>query len=127
MKQLIGLNTLFLSIFLLITLFVHSQFGHADTLKPERKKGPEHLVELLELSEQQRTEFLDIMKQQHEKRMTVRDKHYNTRALEKADMDALHNETMQLLEPVLNDSQLKKFEQMAKKHRHRPPKEESLR
>ena len=121
MKQLVGMNTLFLSLFMLITLFLYSQLGNAQSSERERPKGPEHLVEILELNEDQRDRFITIMKEQHQKRMEVRNLHASSRQGEKADMDALHSETLQRLNSVLTDTQLEKFEEMAKKHRPRPP------
>ncbi len=124
MKQLVGMNTLFLSLFMLITLFLYSQLGNAQSTERERPKGPEHLIEILELTEDQRDPFITIMKEQHEKRMKVRNLNQSSREEEKRDMDTLHTETLQRLNSVLTVTQLEKFEEMAKKHRPQPPQTE---
>ena len=125
MKQLIGLNTLFLSLFMLITLFLYSQVGQAQSADREGRKGPEHLAEMLELSEDKRASFLDVMKQQHEKRMAIREQYQGSRRPEKSTMDALHAETLQMLAPILTDDQLTQFEEIVKQHRPRHPKQET--
>ncbi len=128
MKTLIGLNTLFISLFMLITLFLYSQAGQAQTSgSPERegRKGPEHLVELLKLSEDQSVSFLSVMERQHEKRMDVRKQNQSSREQEKNMMDALHEETIQLLVPILTAEQLTQFEEITKNQRPPHPEKET--
>ncbi|MBT4519122.1 MAG: hypothetical protein HOC23_03885 [Halieaceae bacterium] len=89
-------------------------------------RGPEHLVEELELSDLQAESFLAVMHEQHEKRMAVHEQYSAAREEEHNALEELRGETLYRLESILEPDQLQKFEDLSERRgrrgkRHGPP------
>lgn len=121
MKSIIAMHSALFAAFMTLTLLLYSQTGYTHPSDDHDGKGPDHLVETLILSESQKVIFLEIMTQQHEMKENIRIQYKASRDEERSQMDALHEETLELLSPVLTAEQLDNFETQVKKHRpHRP-------
>ncbi len=96
----------------------------ANAQSPEgegHKRGPEHLIEVLDINQDQKTEFLAVLKGQHEKRMNIHDQYRESHSQERVSMDLLHEETLALLQGVLTAEQLAQFTEMAQRRHTRKP------
>jgi len=115
----------FLAVFILITTTLYTQFGYAEE-KNRPKRGPERMIEKLNLSDNQTEQFRSIMDEQHQKRKDIHEQHKASRETEREAMESLHQETIERLSPVLTAEQLASFEEVVKKHRpnrrHEPNK-----
>jgi len=106
----------FLAVFILITATLYTQFSYAaEQNRP--KRGPERMIEKLDLSDNQTEQFRSIMDEQHQKRMDVHEQYKESREEEHEAMEVLHQETIGRLTPVLTAEQLESFEETIKKHR----------
>jgi len=85
----------------------------------DKAKGPHKILEVLEISDDQKSEFLEVMNTQHEKRRALHNQQSELRAKNHDAMKALHQETLGKLEPILTEHQLEEFEAFAKKNRPR--------
>jgi len=83
------------------------------------KRGPQHLMEVLNVSQDQQTEFLDVLNGQHEKRMGIHNQYRESHNQERASMALLHEETLALLQSVLTSEQLVQFTEMAQRRHKR--------
>jgi len=106
----------FLAAFILIAATLYSQFGYAEE-QNRPKRGPGQMIEKLGLSDNQTEQFRSIMHEQHQKRKDVHEQYKESREKEHEAMEALHQETIERLSPVLTAEQLKSFETEVKKHR----------
>ena len=82
------------------------------------QRGPaqQRLTETLNLDQQQANQVAQILREQREKRQTLRDTLHTQR---RADMQALQQETIERLRPVLSAEQLQKFLQLSEARRTR--------
>ncbi len=80
--------------------------------------GPavERLTEALQLDQQQAGQMTQILQEQREKRATLRETMHTQM---RADMQALHQETLERLRPVLSAEQLQQFIQLGEARRAR--------
>ncbi len=99
-----------------------SMAAGAETLENGKKRGPQHLIKVLSVDENQQESFLEIMKQQHEKRMNIHELYSDSRKEEHASMKLLHEETQALLQGILTPEQLEKFSKMLKRRGHKGPR-----
>jgi len=106
----------FLAVFILITATLYTQFSYAEE-QNRHKRGPERMIEKLNLSDNQTEQFRTIMDEQHQKRKNVHEQYKDSRETEHEAMKALHQETIERLSPVLTAEQLKSFEIEVKRHR----------
>jgi len=83
------------------------------------KLGPQHLIEVLNIGQDQQTEFLDVLNGQHEKRMDIHNQYRESHTQERASMALLHEETLALLQSVLTSEQLIQFTEMAQRRHKR--------
>lgn len=90
--------------------------------RPEHKPGPQHLIEALQVTEDQQDSFLTIMKAQHERRMSIHEQYRDNHEEERTLMMALHEETLILLRGVLTAEQLETFTTMEKQKPSRKPR-----
>lgn len=101
-----------------ITMMASAQGGE----RPNHKPGPEHLIEALQVTEDQQDSFLTIMKAQHEKRMSIHEQYRGNHEEERSSMTSLHEETLVLLQGVLTAEQLEIFATMEKQKPARKPR-----
>jgi Spy/CpxP family protein refolding chaperone len=85
-----------------------------DDERPDHKGGPQHLIEALEITEDQEDLFVMIMEALHEKRMSIREQYRDTHEEERSLMSALDEETLTILQDVLTTEQLETFTAMEK-------------
>ncbi|MEH6346288.1 MAG: hypothetical protein V7785_14440 [Bermanella sp.] len=84
--------------------------------------GPKHLVEILAINEDQQAVFVSIMESQHVKRLDVHAQYEVSRKAEREAMEALHGETVELLQWVLSPDQLDEFSDIVEHSRPRGPR-----
>mgnify|MGYP000718708643 CR=1 FL=1 len=122
------LNTL-ASILLFISMSLFSTLSAAESLMEkgmcDKDKGPKRLIKALDISESQKEDFLVVMKSQHEKRMQLHEQSRSAQREGHEEMKALHQETLEKLQPILTESQLQAFEDFTKKNR--PPRKSGAR
>ena len=106
----------FLAAFILITATLYTQLGYAED-QIRHKRGPEKMINKLDLSDNQTGQFRSIMEKQHTKRKTIHEQYRESREDEHEAMKLLHQETIERLTPVLTFEQLESFEIEVKKHR----------
>ncbi len=85
------------------------------------KRGPQHLIEVLNISQEQQTEFLEIINGQHGKRVEIHKQYRESHSQERTSMELLHEETVALLQSVLTNEQLLQFTEMAQRRHARKP------
>lgn len=94
-------------------------YGDRDCSKGQRQPNFERLANKLSLSEEQSTNFIEVMEAQQEKRTAIFE---TMRAEHKEKMDAHKAETIEALSSVLDSSQLETLESImerqGKKHKH---------
>lgn len=83
---------------------------------PHEGPSVERLMNTLNLDQRQAEQVSQILQEQRDKRETLRDTLHTQM---RADMQALHQETVERLRPVLTDEQLQKFIQLGKARRAR--------
>ncbi|MGE3536751.1 MAG: hypothetical protein AB7N91_04835 [Candidatus Tectimicrobiota bacterium] len=83
---------------------------------PHGGRGLKHLSEALHLDAQQTEQVTQILQEQRDKRETL---HETLQAQIRADMQALHQETLERLRPLLSAEQLQKFIQLSEERRAR--------
>lgn len=83
-------------------------------------QGPEHLLEAVQVTDEQKESVLAVLKTQHEKRREVHQQYRDSREEERAAMDALHSETVSLLSGILSEEQIRLFEEFIAQNR--PPR-----
>ena len=124
MKQMKMINSGSLILVMLASLLLFSQLSMAQTPRDDKPRGPQRMIESLNISDEQKQSFSEIMKEQHEKRMDIHDQYRSSREDEHNAMKNLHQETLEKLQTVLSAEQLEKFSALAKQHRpprhHRP-------
>jgi len=101
-----------------ITIIASAESGE----RPNHKPGPEHLIEALQVTEDQQDMFVTIMKAQHEKRMSIHEQYRGNHEEERSSMTSLHEETLVLLQDVLTAEQLEAFATMEKQRPARKPR-----
>lgn len=115
------------SILLLISMALFSTLSTAESPMGkgmcDENKGPKRLIKALDISESQKADFLAVMKSQHEKRMQLHEQYRSAKKEGREEMKALHQETLEKLQPILTESQLQAFEDFSKKNR--PPRKSS--
>jgi len=105
------------SVCLSVSIMVSAQAAEGEG----HKRGPQHLVELLNISQEQQTGFLEVINGQHEKRVEIHKQYWESHSQERASMALLHEETLALLQPVLTSEQLLQFTEMAQlRHKRKP-------
>lgn len=104
-----------------ITIIASAQSGESGE-RPNHKPGPEHLIEALQVTEDQQDMFVTIMKAQHEKRMSIHEQYRGNHEEERSSMTSLHEETLVLLQDVLTAEQLEAFATMEKQKPARKPR-----
>ena len=105
---------------LLITSVLLFQPTFADQSKGEEKSGKrkqhmQQLMEELQLSNEQKESFKQIMKEQREKHYAVMNEIHEQ---VKPKMDAIHDETRQRLATILDENQLESYNKFAEKKRN---------
>ena len=88
----------------------------ASEVDKKGHKGPEFLLKVLQVSEQQEGAFLAIMKEQHELRKMIHQQYQLLRKEERHAMEELHQETIDKISVVLTSEQLEAFKEL-KRHR----------
>lgn len=110
------LTTLLLSFVLLQPLQAQPPHG-----KPPHGKPFGHWQQIaqdLSLSDEQTESFMSVLNSQHEKRREIMKAHRKEREEKpRAEMEALHQETISLLASVLSAEQLQQFEDEMEAHR----------
>lgn len=106
----------FLASFILIVATLYTQVSYAEG-QNRPKRGPEQMINKLNLSDNQTEQFRSIMDEQHSKRKAVHEQYKASREEEHEAMESLHQETIERLTPVLTAEQLESFETEVKKHR----------
>jgi hypothetical protein len=94
--------------------------GYSQPLEPSSIKTPEPLHQILILSADQKEIFVTILQEQHEKRENIRLSYRASRQAERAEMDALHQDTLVRLQSVLTEAQITQFDELSK--RPHPPR-----
>jgi Spy/CpxP family protein refolding chaperone len=84
----------------------------------ERRGDRQEFIDELQLTEDQKSQVRQILKEQHDKKRALFDAE-GDRASKRAQMEALHEETKTRLATVLNDEQLAKFEEAHEKRMQR--------
>jgi len=115
MKSLKTVKITNLVFIVLLTLFSSTSFAE--------RNGPQKLIQILDISENQKDEFLSIMDKQHKKRKSIHKQQRDSRKKDHDAMNALHKETLEKLQPVLSAEQLEKFQTFIKNNR--PPRNQS--
>lgn len=117
-------NTFFRSLVAVCLFTSISMMTSAQSQGDERpdKPGPQHLIEALQVTEDQQDSFLTVMKAQHEKRMNIHEQYRDNHEEERTLMTALHKETLTLLQNVLTAKQLETFTSMEKQKPSRKPR-----
>jgi len=102
-----------------LSLFSNTSIANDDGKQGncDMKKGPHKLMEAINITENQKDEFLAIMKVQHEKRQSIHKQGRESREQNHVAMKALHAETVEKLQPVLSEDQLELFEAFIKSNR----------
>lgn len=118
MKQILKMNAIFSRLLVLISLTI-SLPGYSQTLEESAPNRPDHLAQILILSEDQKHSFLEILEAQHSKREAIRESYRTSREAEREEMKALHQDTLQQLQSVLTEDQITQFDEIEK--RRRPP------
>ena len=105
-----------------LSLFSNTSIANDDGKQGDcdMKKGPHKLMEAINITKNQKDEFLAIMKVQHEKRQSIHQQGRESREQNHDSMKALHAETVEKLQPVLSEDQLEQFESFIKNKR--PPR-----
>lgn len=119
MKHLLALNKTLVVVTTVLGLTLCSLGANAQPERAGHGRGPEQLMQKLGLNEDQKQQFLAIMKEQHEKRIELHGQYRDSRSQEHQAMETLHQQTIERLQPLLTEDQLSQFE-YAMKHR-RPP------
>jgi len=125
MKSLKTVKITNLAFIVLLTLFSSTSFDERNGQQTPRdmKKGPQKLIQELDISENQKDEFLSIMDEQHKKRKSIHKQQRDSRKKDHDAMKSLHEETLEKLQPVLSAEQLEKFQTFIKNNR--PPRNQS--
>jgi hypothetical protein len=94
----------------IITILLISLFSLSSITLAEKQKGPnfEKLASQLELTADQQSDFISVMKASREKHQAFMQKHREER---KSQMEQYHQQTLADLSKFMNDDQLAKFEQ----------------
>jgi len=119
MKSFKTVKIINLAFIVLLTLFSSTSFAERiDKQTPcDMQKGPQKLIQVLDISENQKDEFLSIMDEQHKKRKSIHKQQRDSRKKDHDAMKSLHEETLEKLQPVLSAEQLEKFEVFIKTNR----------
>lgn len=124
MRSLLKINNLLVVTTAILGLAFCSLVAVAQPQKGEHprghKPGPEHLVQMLGIDEQNKDAFITLMNRAHEKRRDIRHQYRGDMQGERAAMDAMHVDMMSKLSNILNDEQLTKFEQFVQSRK--PPR-----
>lgn len=117
-------NTFFRSLVAVCLFTSISMMASAQSQGDERpdKPGPQHLIEALQVTEDQQDSFLTVMNAQHEKRMSIHEQYRDNHEEERTLMTALYEETLTLLQDVLTAEQLETFTTMEKQKPSRKPR-----
>lgn len=126
MTFLFSSNVFFRSLALLCALSFMTMTASAQSQGDDRrgghKPGPEHLIEVLQVTADQQESFLAIMEAQHQKRMSLHEQYRGNREEGRASMESLHEETLLLLQDVLTADQLATFTEMKNQKQERRPR-----
>ena len=101
---------------LLIALFILPL--QAQEQMHEKHNRHEELVKILQITDDQASEFLLVMTAQREQRKNVRGQYNESRKAQRKAMKQLHLDTIEKLQDVLTDSQIEAFKAVAA-HRYR--------
>jgi len=110
--------------FSIVALVPVTQFGFAKNTH-DMSKGPEELIELLNVDDSQQESFLEIMHEQHEQRMALKERHHSVKVKQydaiRADKEQLREQTVTRLSTILTVAQVEAFEVFVaqKKREHR--------
>ena len=78
-----------------------------------------HLSDTLSLSDTQKSQIRPILQDQHDKMSSLHEDSSLSREDRHAKMMAIHQDASTKIRSLLNDDQLKKFDQMEQQHQHR--------
>ena len=81
------------------------------------KRDPVKLLKLLQITDQQSEEFLTILEAQYQEKGQIHEQHRSSREQQRTQIDQLHQETLQRLEPVLSASQMAVFKELVYQRR----------
>ncbi|MBM3224027.1 MAG: hypothetical protein FJZ47_09525 [Candidatus Tectomicrobia bacterium] len=100
----------------LLSVLTLSMAGGAWARSPHGGARLERLTEALQLEPQQVQQVTQVLQEQRDKRETLRDTLHEQM---RADMQAVHQETVERLRPILSAEQLQKFLQLSEARRAR--------
>ena len=113
--------------FSIVALVLATQFSFAKNTHA-MSRGPEELIELLSVDDSQQETFLEIMHEQHEQRIALKEQHHSVKVKHhdaiRADKEQLREETVTRLSTILTVAQIEAFEVfVAQKERKRHSKQ----
>jgi len=106
-----------LTAFLLAVLIAISTNTGAEENRKQYQNRENFLLNVLQISDDQKEEFVSIMREQHEKKRTIRGEFKAPRKEEHEARKSLRRETISRLETVLSESQIKAFVELNEKRR----------